>query len=289
MKAYLSLIKFAHTLFALPFALLAFVLAVQVQGGPVRIRLLLLVVLCMVFARSAAMAFNRYVDRHLDALNTRTRIREIPAGVVSPRNALFFMVVMAVAFIVTTAFINPLCLGLSPIALAVILGYSLTKRFTWLCHIVLGVGLGLAPVGAYLAVTGEFAVLPVIYGFMVMCWVAGFDILYALQDEDFDRAHGLHSMPGRFGKSSALGISRALHWLCSVLLIVIGVLQAKDLSTLAWLHWLGTAVFLALLVRQHWLVLRYDLGRINQAFFVSNGMASLLYGTAVIVDLLTTF
>src|SRR5690606_16122617 len=186
MKAYLSLIKFSHTVFALPFAVLAFFLGLHADGSVWNSEKLMLVLLCMVFARSAAMAFNRYADRHVDALNARTRVREIPAGVISPGHALGFAIFMSVAFIAATWWINPLCFALSPVALAIILGYSYTKRFTWLCHVVLGMGLGLAPVGAYLAVTGRFDLLPVLYGIMVMCWVSGFDILYALQDEDFD-------------------------------------------------------------------------------------------------------
>jgi 4-hydroxybenzoate polyprenyltransferase len=289
MKAYLSLVKFAHTLFALPFAILAFVLGTQVSDRSGYAGLFVLVILCMVFARSAAMAFNRYIDREIDAINQRTRIREIPAGVITPANALRFTGLMALAFVVTTWFINPLCFALSPVALLVILGYSFTKRFTWLCHLVLGLGLGLAPVGAYLAVTGRFDVLPVLYGIMVMCWVGGFDILYALQDETFDREQGLHSMPGRFGKTGAIRISRSLHVACAMLLVVIGIMQSRQLDTLDWLHWVGTAAFMGLLVRQHWLVAKHDLGRINQAFFESNGMASLFYGAAVVMDLLTNF
>jgi len=289
MKAYLSLIKFAHTLFALPFAILAFALAAREDGGPWPARLFVLVLLCMVFARSAAMAFNRYLDREIDAINPRTRIREIPAGIISPRRALWFASLMAAAFAATTAFINPLCFALSPVALAVVLGYSYTKRFTWLCHLVLGLGLGLAPVGAYLAVTGHFAWLPVLYGIMVMCWVGGFDILYALQDESFDREQGLHSMPGRFGKGRAILIARSLHVACAVLLVTIGYLQAGQLPSLGWMHWAGAGIFMMLLVRQHWLVARFDLKRIDQAFFETNGLASLAYSALVTVDLWTIF
>lgn len=287
MKAYLSLIKFAHTLFALPFAILAFALASHEHSGHWPARLFLLVILCMVFARSAAMAFNRYLDREIDALNPRTRIREIPAGVISPRRALRFAGLMAVAFVITTAFINPLCFALSPVALLVVLGYSYTKRFTWLCHLVLGLGLGLAPVGAYLAFTGHFTLLPILYGVMVMCWVAGFDILYALQDESFDRAQGLHSMPGHFGQQRAIRIARWLHAACAALLVWIGFLQARQLPMLGWMHWAGAAVFMFLLFRQHWLVARYDLQRIDQAFFETNGLASLAYSALVTLDLLT--
>ncbi len=284
MKSYLSLIKFAHTVFALPFALLAFFLGIQADGSKINWMLLLLIVLCMIFARSAAMAFNRYVDRHIDARNARTIVREIPAGVISPTAALRMVIIMSFAFIVTTWWVNPLCFYLSPVALAVILGYSFTKRFTWLCHFVLGLGLGLAPVGAYIAVTGRFDLLPILYGVMVMLWVSGFDILYALQDEEFDRAHGLHSVPGRFGKSRARRIAIGLHSICAVLLVGITWYQAGLFPTLGWLHWIGTVGFVALLFLQHRLVFRYGLLKINQAFFETNGIASLMFGAAVIAD-----
>lgn len=160
----------------------------------------ILVILCMVFARSAAMAFNRYLDRQFDAKNPRTAIREIPAGVITPKNALMFTIISCVLFIICTWFINPICFYLSPVALFVILFYSYTKRFTALCHLVLGVGLSLAPIGAYLAVTGAFALLPVLFSFTVLFWVSGFDIIYALQDEEFDRSNELHSIPAAVGK-----------------------------------------------------------------------------------------
>ena len=150
--------------------------------------LLLKVVLCMVFARTAAMAFNRYLDRDIDALNPRTGTREIPAGVITPTQGILFVVLNCLAFVAVTWFINPLCFMLSPIALAVVLGYSYTKRFTSLCHFVLGIGLSLAPVGAYVAVAGAFSLAPILYGFAVLTWVAGFDIIYALQDEQFDKS-----------------------------------------------------------------------------------------------------
>ncbi|MEM9821016.1 MAG: UbiA-like polyprenyltransferase, partial [Bacteroidota bacterium] len=177
MKHYLSLIKFSHTIFALPFALLGFFLAAHRSGDPsFPWHLLLLVILCMVFARSAAMAFNRYLDRDIDLKNPRTANREIPAGVISPNAALAFVVINSLLFIACTWWINPICFYLSPLALLIILGYSYTKRFTFLCHFVLGLGLALAPVGAYLAVLGKFDLIPVLYGLVVLFWVSGFDI-----------------------------------------------------------------------------------------------------------------
>ena len=179
---YLSLIKFSHTIFALPFALLGFFLGYLEYKYPFSWRLFLLVLACMVFARTAAMAFNRYLDRNIDRVNPRTSRREIPAGVVRPDSALGLVILSSALFVVATWFINPLCFALSPVALLITLGYSYTKRFTALCHLVLGLGLSLAPIGAWLAVGGEFDVLPILYSAAVLCWVAGFDIIYALQD-----------------------------------------------------------------------------------------------------------
>lgn len=286
MKTYFSLIKFAHTVFALPFAFLAYFLGMTRVGEGIDWRLLILILLCMIFARSAAMAFNRYADREIDARNARTAIREIPAGVIKAKSALLFVWLSAFAFVLTTFWINPLCFYLSPVALLVILGYSYTKRFTWLCHFVLGLGLGLAPVGAFIAVTGRFEWLPVLYGMMVLLWVSGFDILYALQDIDFDRQNALHSIPCRFGKEGAKRISIALHSLCALLIGYIAWYQASLFPTLEFLHWIGAAGFIALLVWQHLLVYKYDLAKINQAFFETNGIASILFGSAVILDVL---
>lgn len=285
MKSYLSLIKFSHTVFAMPFAMLAFFLGMQANATAIHWGLFALVICCMVFARSAAMAFNRFVDRRIDAQNLRTAIREIPAGVIRPTSALWFVITMSAAFIITTYWINPLCFLLSPIALLVILGYSYTKRFTWLCHFVLGLGLGLAPVGAFIAVTGSFDNLPVYYGIMVLCWVSGFDILYALQDEAFDKQHQLHSVPGHFGKRKAKQIALLLHVFCAVTLIGISWYQGELFPVFGWLHWLAAFGFIALLIRQHWLVHQYDLAKINQAFFETNGLASIFFGVVVILDI----
>lgn len=287
MKNFLSLIKFSHTIFAMPFAMVGFFIGTTVSGGSFSWLTFLLVVLCMVFARSAAMAFNRWLDRDIDSVNPRTKIREIPAGVISPQAALLFVVVNCLLFIACTWFINPLCFWLSPVALLVVLGYSYTKRFTWLCHVVLGLGLSLAPVGAYLAVTGRFDWIPVLYSGAVLLWVAGFDVIYALQDEDFDRSQQLYSMPSFFGKSNALRISAWMHLGTAILM----VLAARHLVSAApqtgWLLWLGTGVFLLLLVYQHRLVKPDDLSKVNLAFFTTNGIASLLFGTMVVLDLLT--
>lgn len=285
MKNYLSLIKFSHTIFALPFALLGFFLASIQPDIGFSWRLLFLVLLCMVFARSAAMAFNRYLDRDIDRVNPRTAKREIPAGVISPRAALLFVLANSALFVLTTWFINPLCFALSPVALLIVLGYSYTKRYTFLCHFVLGLGLALAPIGAYLAAGGGFDLIPILYAFIVLLWVSGFDIIYALQDEEFDKAQALYSVPTWLGKVRALQLSNALHILCGVLTIIASILLAQTYPMFDWIHWLATITFISLLVYQHTLVSPTDLSRINLAFFTTNGVASVLFASIVILDI----
>jgi len=286
-KHYLSLIKFSHTVFALPFALVGFFLGVLARPDGMNWRLFGLVVLCMVFARSAAMAFNRWLDRDIDAANPRTQNREIPAGVIRPQAALGFVVAMCALFVCCTWFINPLCFYLSPVALAVVLGYSYTKRFTWLCHFVLGLGLALAPVGAYMAATGQFGLASIMYGLAVLTWTAGFDIIYALQDEAFDAEHDLYSVPSWLGKARALRVSEWLHLGTAVLMIL--ALRRAGFETHGathWAAWIGTALFLGLLVYQHLLVKPHDLRRVNLAFFTTNGVASVVFGALMVADLL---
>ncbi len=295
-KNYLSLIKFSHTIFAMPFAMIGFTLGVMsvpasvVPGTHAKvypdnfmfliIKLFILVVLCMVFARSAAMAFNRYLDRSFDAKNPRTAIREIPKGIISASSALRFVILSSIAFIVCTWFINRLCFFLSPVALLVVLGYSYTKRFTALCHLVLGIGLSLAPIGAYLAVTGAFAVLPVLFSFAVVFWVSGFDIIYALQDEEFDKSEQLYSIPASVGKSKALNISSLLHVVSAACVVAAGVY-----GQFHWSYWIGVAVFIGMLVYQHSIVKPTDLSRVNLAFMTANGIASVVFAVFVIADL----
>lgn len=288
-RSYLSLIKFSHTIFAMPFALIGFCMAVAPQlnysggGTPGYQQLLLkllLVIGCMVFARSAAMAFNRYLDKHFDALNPRTAIREIPAGIISANNALVFTIVCSLLFMLCAFFINPLCFYLSPVALAVILGYSYTKRFTPLCHLVLGLGLSLAPIGAYLAVTAQFHLVPVMLSAAVLLWVSGFDIIYALQDEEFDKAHQLYSIPAALGKHRALKVSEILHTLCALLLLGIYVL-----GDFGWSYFIGWLVFITMLTYQHSLVKPNDLSKVNIAFMTANGIASIVFAVFVILDL----
>ncbi|PHN01538.1 UbiA-like polyprenyltransferase [Flavilitoribacter nigricans] len=285
MKNYFSLIKFSHTIFALPFAMLGFFLGTLETGTGLNGRLLLLVLGCMVFARSAAMAFNRYLDRDIDEANPRTITREIPAGKISPRSALIFVIVTSLLFIACTWMINPLCFYLSPVALLVILGYSYTKRFTFLCHFVLGLGLALAPIGAYLAVGGKFDLIPILYSVAVLLWVSGFDIIYALQDEDFDKSMSLNSIPVSLGKRGGLLLSSILHVVCAGIILLASWLLSQVYPSFGWLHWGAAVIFVSLLFYQHTLVKPNDLSKINLAFFTTNGVASLIFGTLVILDI----
>lgn len=315
MKNYLSLVKFSHTLFALPFAMIGFTLGIDYFLHPEKllnypigefvsvntkistnssfilfknhpiasiiILKLVLVLICMVTARNAAMAFNRYVDRKYDEKNPRTAIREIPSGIITPKNALTFVIINSLLFITATYFINPLCFYLSFVALAVVLGYSLTKRFTFLCHLILGVGLALAPIGAYLAVMAKFDIVPLFFSFAVFFWVSGFDILYALQDEQFDKEHQLFSIPSYFGQNKAKWFSRFLH-VCSFLcLLTAGIYHLFGLF-----YWIGLIAFTLLLIYQHSLVIRYGLQKIDLAFFTTNGIASVVFSVFVIADIL---
>jgi 4-hydroxybenzoate polyprenyltransferase len=291
-RNYLSLVKFSHTLFALPFAMIGFFLGVYHQelfseAHPFTFRVLaikfILVLICMISARSAAMAFNRFLDRRFDAQNPRTAIREIPKGIIAPNSALRFVIVCCLLFMISCWFINPLCFFLSPVALFVILFYSYTKRFTALCHLVLGVGLSLAPIGAFLAVTGYFAVLPLLFSGAVICWVSGFDIIYALQDEEFDKSWQLHSIPASFGIRNALTISSVLHAVSALFVFAAGILGG-----FGYWYWFGMLLFIGMLIYQHTLVKPKDLSRVNLAFMTANGIASVMFALFVITDIITT-
>jgi 4-hydroxybenzoate polyprenyltransferase len=281
MKNYLSLIKFSHTVFALPFAIIGFFLGTVHSENTTDWLLFLKVLLCMVFARTSAMAFNRYADRHVDGRNDRTSSREIPSGKLTQSSVLLLVMLSAFAFSAVTYTINTLCFLLSPVALAVILGYSYTKRFTWLCHLILGVGLSLAPIGAYLAVTGQFAVTPILLSLAVITWVGGFDIIYAMQDESFDREQQLYSIPSVFGGRKALIVSALLHVTTVIFLVAVGVREHSD-----GFYWTGTAFFVLLLFRQHRLVRPNDLSRVDAAFFTMNGIASIVFGAFTVLSLL---
>ncbi|HUR10189.1 MAG TPA: UbiA-like polyprenyltransferase [Flavitalea sp.] len=299
-KRYLSLVKFSHTIFAMPFAMIGFFLALlktniggwslnhsngwssnlSLLGWKTVIIRFVLVLLCMVFARSAAMAFNRWLDAKFDSLNPRTSIREIPAGLISRDSAIRFVVFNCVAFLICTWFINVMCFILAPVALFIILFYSYTKRFTALCHLVLGAGLALAPIGAYIAVTGAFGILPLLFSAVVLFWVSGFDIIYALQDEEFDRSQRLHSIPASVGRKKAMRISEWLH-LFSVAFVILAGLYGQ----FRFLYWLGTAAFSGMLLYQHTIIQHDNLSRVNLAFMTANGIASLVFAVFVIVDM----
>jgi len=279
MNKYFSLVLFAHTVFAMPFAIIGFFLAITTTTHEFNWIKLFLMLLCMVFARNAAMAFNRYLDRNIDAQNPRTAVRDIPSGRISSKEALLFTIVNSFLFILTTLLINELCFYLSPIALIVVLGYSYTKRFTPLCHLILGLGLALAPIGAYLVVTGEFAILPIYFSLAVLCWVSGFDIIYALQDEEFDRQNNLNSIPAWLGNKNALRVSSFLHFL-AVVFVTLPYLY----TDLSWFYLSGVLFFILLLVYQHQLVKPDDLSKVDRAFFTTNGIASVVFAVFFLLD-----
>jgi 4-hydroxybenzoate polyprenyltransferase len=266
----------------MPFALIGFVLGLryhfihQTTVDQVWLKFILVLV-CMVTARSTAMAFNRYLDRHFDKLNPRTAIREIPAGIIKAEKALVFIGINMAIFITATYFINTICFYLSPVALFVILFYSYTKRFTYLCHLVLGIGLSLAPIGAYLAVTGSFDVLPLLFSFAVIFWVSGFDIIYALQDIDFDQSQSLYSIPSQWGLKQSLSISRVLHVLSASL-----VIAAYFVGGFHILYLFGLLIFIGMLIYQQSIVKPYDLSKVNLAFMTANGIASIVFSVFVI-------
>ena len=279
MKNYLSLIKFSHTIFALPFAIIGFVLGMADQEGVFNIQKFLLMLACMVFARSAAMAFNRYIDRAFDEKNPRTKSREIPAGIISPNKALFYVIINSLLFILATYFINPICFYLSPIALLLVLGYSYTKRFTAMCHFVLGLGLALAPIGAYLSVTATFSMLPIWYSLAVITWVSGFDIIYAMQDVEIDSELQLNSIPNALGKVHALQLSSLLHVL-SFLFVLIPIF----FFPFGIYYWIGLGIFAAMLIYQHSIVKPSDLSKVNIAFMTTNGIASVAFALFFLLD-----
>jgi 4-hydroxybenzoate polyprenyltransferase len=279
MKNYLSLIKFSHTIFALPFAVIGYFLAIRTSDAEFDLRLFLLMLICMVTARSAAMAFNRYIDRHIDIQNPRTKNREIPAGIVKADTALYYVILNCIIFVAATYFINTICFYLSPVALFVVLAYSYTKRFTALCHFILGLGLSLAPIGAYLVITGEFALTPVLFSFAVLTWVSGFDIIYSLQDEEFDKSLALHSIPSLLGKVNALRLSSVLHVFSAAFVIVPGYLEH-----FSWMYWIGVTIFCGMLVYQHRLVKPNDLSKVNLAFMTTNGIASICFSIFFLLD-----
>jgi 4-hydroxybenzoate polyprenyltransferase len=277
---YANLVKLPHTVFALPFALVGVVLASYVKD--VTAGAILWVALAFTSARFAAMAFNRIVDRRLDAQNPRTAMREIPSGLISVRHATVAVILSSAVFFASAWQLNPLCLALAPLALTWVLAYSYTKRLTRWSHLALGVSLGIAPVGGYLAVTGAWSdpwwMLPVLAA-AVMTWVAGFDVLYALQDLAFDRQAGLHSIPAALGERRALVVSRVLHAGTVAALAAVGGAVGAG-----WLYWVGVAVVAGLLVLEHSLVHADDLSRLDAAFFTMNGIISIAFFGFVLAE-----
>jgi 4-hydroxybenzoate polyprenyltransferase len=273
------MIKFEHTLFALPFALAA--AAIAARGHGLSIGRVVGIIVAMAGARTAAMGFNRIVDRHIDAKNPRTAGRELPSGAISLRAAWTLTIVASVVFLGAAAALGPLCLALAPIALAVLFGYSLTKRFTALCHLFLGLAIAGGPAGAWIAVRGDFGWTPGLLMLAVGCWIAGFDILYALSDRDFDRAAGLHSIPARLGVTGSLVVSALLH------AVTVGALFAlAPLSGLGRAYVIGVSVVTALLVYEHAIVRPNDLSRLNIAFFNLNGYVSVAFFVATLIDVI---
>jgi 4-hydroxybenzoate polyprenyltransferase len=280
LKVVLEMIKFEHTLFALPFALMGMMLAAE--GWPAW-RTVGWIVVAMVGARSAAMGWNRLVDREIDAANPRTATRALPAGLVTPRFVALFVVASVALLLVAAWRLNPLCLALAPVALLVLLGYSYTKRFTALAHLVLGLALAGAPLGAWIAVRGEVATAPFVLAGAVLRWVGGFDVLYALQDLEFDRRAGLHSIPARLGVVGSLAVSGALHLATLGLLAALPFVYPPGLGVA---YWVGVAGCAGLLAYQHAIVRPGDLSRLNAAFFTANGLLSAGLLVATAIDLL---
>ena len=278
---YLKLVKFSHTIFSLPFALTGFLFAVDSGYTLPQPLIIVWIVLALVAARTAAMAFNRWADYRMDARNPRTKNREIPAGVIKPAQALMLTIFSAVAFIILAGLINEICLYLSPVALLVILGYSYTKRFTALAHIVLGIGLGIAPAATFIAVTGTFDPGLLFLCFGVMLWTAGFDIIYALQDMEFDRQEKLHSIPATLGYKRSLLLAALFHAVSIMLMFHFGFIVYGDIIALS-----GVVLFSLMLVYQHLIVRMYGLKKINLAFGTMNGVASLVFGAAYLVEFL---
>ena len=275
---YLELVKFSHTVFALPFAFMGAILAAR--GVPVS-PTLLWIALAMVGARNGAMAMNSLADQAFDAKNPRTRERALPKGLVRRGEVILFTLGSFGLFVFAASQLNPLCLKLAPVAMAVLILYSYTKRFTFLSHLILGLALAMAPLGAWIAVTGEVAAVPVVLGIAVLFWVAGFDILYAMADIDFDRVTGLHSIPARFGIPAGMAISRSCHAVTLMLLFLLVVL-----SDLRSFYLTGVLLATGLLVYEHLLLFRYGLKRLDAAFFTANGLLSITLFGFTLLDVL---
>ena len=283
LRTVLEMIKIEHTLFALPFAFLGMLLA---AGGWPSWRTVGWIVVAMVGARSAAMAFNRLVDRRIDAANPRTAGRALPAGLVSPAAVALFTAASAALLAIAAWQLNPLALALSPLALFIVFLYSYTKRFTWGAHLFLGLSLSGAPLGAWIAVRGSVEATPLLLAGVVLTWTAGFDVLYALQDFEFDRRAGLFSIPARFGVVGAMIISGGLHVVTLALLALLPRVYEGGANSLGAGFWVGWVGCLLLIAYQHWVVRPNDLSRLNAAFFTANGALSLWIFAATALDIL---
>lgn len=273
------MVKFSHTVFALPFALAA--TAIAARGHGITAAQVLAILVAMAAARTAAMGWNRIVDRRLDARNPRTAGRELPTGKVSLLAAALLTAASAAVFVAAAASLGRLCLSLSPVVLVLVLGYSFTKRFTWLCHLFLGLAIGVAPAGAWIAVRGEVGMPAIWLVAAVATWIGGFDILYALADLDFDRQAGIHSVPARFGVRAALVVSAALH-----LGTVLALLAAGQAAGLGAIYYLGVVAVLAIFIYEHSILRPSDLSRLDVAFFNLNGYVSLVYFAATLTQVL---
>lgn len=272
-----EMVKFSHSIFALPFALASLMIASQ--GHP-PFRILFLMILAMVALRTGAMAFNRWVDADIDAQNPRTAVRHIPQNILSKQSVLITSIFCGILFVILCTQINPLAFQLSPIALSAAYGYSLAKRFTSLSHIILGCVLGMSPIGAWVAMRGEVAFIPVLLGIAVTLWVAGFDLIYATQDYDFDKQSGLHSMVVALGISKALLLARLFHLLTLLLLLAFGIL-----NHFGWTYFVTLSVIAGLFLYEHSLVSDKDLSKVNAAFFNVNGIISILFFVGVWISL----
>ncbi len=275
------MIKFEHTIFALPFALISVVLASRSSSHGLHASSIGYVLLAMVGARSAAMSFNRLCDADIDASNPRTAGRHIPAGLLTKLQVAFFLLASVTLFEFSAYSLNRLCFALSPVALVFLLGYSYTKRFTWLCHLVLGFAIGIAPIGAWMAIRGDLHPVPLLLGLSVMLWIGGFDIIYALQDYDHDIQNGVFSLPVRLGKPLSLHVSRLMHALAICILVGVGVA-----ASLHYIYFLGVLVAAALIVYEQSLVKPDDLRRVDLAFFTLNGWVSVSLFGFVLLDTL---
>lgn len=280
-KIFLEMIKFEHTVFALPFAFIGALLGAQVMENrfPGWLEVFWILV-AMVGARSAAMGLNRLIDKLIDLKNPRTAMRALPAGLLSSKEVILFIIISFILLFVAASQLQPLAMQLLPIAVFFLVFYSYTKRFTWLCHLVLGLTIGLAPLGAWVAVSGEISWTAIVLYLSIAFWIAGFDIIYATQDYQYDRDHGLYSIPARFGIAPALYISRAFHAVTGI-----GFISLFWLTDLSWVYLLGTAVALLILFYEHFIIHPQDMSRLNTAFFTMNGVLSMVLFLFTLVDL----